>query len=177
MRTRNYDGRAGLFTAHLRVVGIGVAHFNDKRLQALIVAIALPCWAFVALVGAAFLVVVRKFGFHTVTNLNDGEFGRALQHGTGDQVAHALAELFVNGLAARFAHDGVNNTLGILGGNTADVVGRTVDFVEFVVVALFVGFALGNQFVHVNLARVTVDDYTRGMVVVHIQDAFVAFRK
>ena len=76
----------------LRGFRIRVTHVDDKELQTLIVTIVLVARTLIALVGVALQIVVRKLSFDPFANLDDGELGRALKHGTGDQIAHAIGE-------------------------------------------------------------------------------------
>ena len=137
---------------------IRVTHINDKELQTLIVAIVLVTRTLVTLVGVALQIVMRKFSFDTFANLDDGELGRALKHGTGDQITHAIGELFVDGLTASLAHDGADHVLRILSSDAAHVVRRDIALFELGVFAgLLVGLTHGNHLVYVDLARLAIE--------------------
>ena len=158
MGARDDDRRTGLLTAGAHLFAVGVAHFDDERFQALVVTVAFVGRALVALVGVALQVVMGQLGFDAVADLDDSEVGGALKNGARDQIAHALAELFVNALTGGLAHNRADDALGVLGGDAAHVVGRDVALFEVAVLARFrVGVALGDHFVHVDLARVAVD--------------------
>ena len=120
--------------------------------------IVLVARTLIALVGVALQIVVRKLSFDPFANLDDGELGRALKHGTGDQIAHAIGELFVDGLTTSLAHDGADHVLRILSSDATHVVRRNIALFEFSIFASFlVGFAHGNHLVHVDLARLAID--------------------
>ena len=173
MRARHHDGRARLLAAHLRRVGVRVAHFDDEHLEALVVAVVLVARRLVALVGVALHVVMGQLGLHAVANLDDGEVRRALQHRARHEVAHAVRELFVDGLTAGFAHDGRDDALGVLRGDAADIVGGDVALLELAVLAgLLVGLAHRHQLVHVDVARLAVDGHAG--VPLEIEDVLVA---
>ena len=158
MRAGNDDGGASRFATNTRLEGVGVAYVDDEHLDALVVTIMLAHRTLVALVGVALLVVMRKLGLDAVANLHDGEVRRCLKHGGGHDVAHAIAELFVNVLTACFANHGGNNALGVLSGDAAHAFGGHVALFEFGIFAgFFVGLANRNELIDVNLARGTVD--------------------
>ena len=174
MRAGHDDGRAGLLAAHARGVRAGIADLDDEHLEALVVAIVLAGRALVALTGIALHVVMRQLGLDAVTDLDDGEIGRALQHGARDQVADAAGELLVNGLAAGLANDGADDALGVLRGDAADVGGGDVALLELGVLAgLLVGFADRDQLVDVDLARLAVDGHSS--VPLEVEDMLIAF--
>lgn len=72
-----------------------VAYVDDERLDTLIMLVILVGRALVALVLVATPVEVRQLGLDAIANLDDGEVGRGLQHGTGDELALAVGELLV----------------------------------------------------------------------------------
>ena len=101
---------------------------------------------------------MRKFGLNAIANLHDGEVGRRLKHGGSHDVAHAVAELFVNALTARFANHGGDNALCILSGDAAHAFGSNVALFELGVFAgLLVRLANRNELVDIDLARGAVD--------------------
>ncbi len=102
--------------------------------------------ALVALAGVALGVVVRQLGLHAVADLDDGEVGRALQHGAGHQIAHAAAELIVDGLTPGLAHERGDDALGVLGGDAAHIGRRHIALLELAVLAgLLIGLAHGHE--------------------------------
>lgn len=107
------DGRTRLLAAGAGRVGVGVAHLDDEQLEPLVVAVVLAGGTLVAFLRVALLVEVRKLGLHPVAYLDDGEVGRALQHRAGDQVADAVGELLVDGLAARHGTCAVHGRSGV----------------------------------------------------------------
>ena len=156
--TRNDDSGTGRFATSARLKRVGVAHIDDEHLNALVVAIVFAHRTLVALVGVALLVVMRKFGLNTIANLHDGEVGRRLKHGGSHDVAHAVAELLVDALTARFANHGGDNALCILSGDAAHAFGSNVALFELGVFAgLLVRLANRNELVDINLARGAVD--------------------
>ena len=158
MRTGHDDGGTRRFATGTGLEGVGVAHIDDEHLDALVVAIVLAHRTLIALVGVALLVVMRKLGLDAVANLHDGKVGRSLKHGGGHDVAHAVAELFVNALTARFANHGGDNALCILSGDAAHAFGSDVALFELGVFAgLLVGLANRNELVDIDLARGAVD--------------------
>ena len=158
MRTRHDDGGTRRFATGTGLEGVGVAHIDDEYLDALVVAIVLAHRAFVALVGVALLVVMRKLGLDAIANLHDGEVGRSLKHGGGHDIAHAVAELFVNALTARFANHGGDNAFCILSSDAAHAFGGDVALFELGVFAsLLVRLANRNELVDIDLARSAVD--------------------
>ena len=174
MRAGHDDGRAGLLAAHARGVRTGIANLDDEHLQALVVAIVLAGRTLVALAGIALHVVMRKLRLDAVADLDDGEIGRALQHGAGDQVADAAGELLVDGLAAGLANDGADDALGVLRGDAADVGGGDVALLELGVLAgLLVGLADRDQLVDIDLARLAVDGHSS--IPLEVEDMLIAF--
>ena len=133
-------------------------------------AVVLVARTLVALVGVALHVVMGQLGLHAVANLDDGEVRRALQHRARHEVAHAVRELFVDGLTAGFAHDGRDDALGVLRGDAADIVGG--DVALLVLAGLLVGLAHRHQLVHVDVARLAVDGHAG--VPLEIEDVLVA---
>ena len=158
VRTGHDDGGTRRFATGTGLEGVGVAHIDDEHLDALVVAIVLAHRTLVALVGVALLIVMRKLGLDAIANLHDGEVGRRLKHGGGHDVAHAVAELFVNALTARFANHGGDNALCILSGDAAHAFGSDVALFELGIFAgLLVRLANRNKLVDIDLARSAVD--------------------
>ena len=176
MRAGNHNRGTRLVAANARLERVGIAHVDNQHLDALVVAVMLACGTFVALVGIALLVIMGKLGLHAVTNLHDGEIRRDLQHGCGDDISHAIAELFVDALAARLANHGGNDALGVLRGNAAHIIGGDVALFEFAVLArLFIGLADGNELVYINTARGAVN--RDASVPLKVENVLVAPRK
>jgi len=176
MRTGNHDRGTRLVAANARLERVGIAHVDNQHLDALIMAIVLACRTLVALVGVAFFIIMGKLGLHTVANLHDSEIGRDLQHGCGDDISHAIAELFVDALTTCFANHGGNDALGVLRGDAAHVVGGNVALLEFAVLArLFIGLADGNELVYIDTARGAVN--RDASVPLKVENVLVAPRK
>ena len=170
------DGRTRLLAAGAGRVGVGVAHLDDEHLQALVVAVVLVGRALVALARVALGVVMGQLRLDALADLDDGEVRRALQHGARDQIAHAAAELVVDGLTPGLTHERRDDALGVLGGDAAHVVGSDVALLELAVLAgLLVGLAHGHELVDVDLAGLAVDGHAR--VPFQIEDALVALRQ
>ena len=149
-----------MLAANRLQVGIGVANVDDHGLDVLVVQIALAHRTLVALVLVTALVKVRQLGLDAVTDLDDGEVGRGLQHGTADKVTDAAGELLVDLLAGGVANDGVDLGLGVLGSDAARVLGGDVDLLELGEVALLVhGIVDRLQAVDVNLTGGAVDGH------------------
>ena len=173
MGAGHHDGRAGLLAAGAGAVGVGIAHLDDEHLQALVVAVVLVGRALVALAGVALGVVVGQLGLHAIADLDDGEVRRALQHGAGHQIAHAVAELVVDGLATRLAHQRRDDALGVLGGDAAHIGRGHVALLELAVLAgLLIGLAHGHELVDVDLAGLAVDGHAG--VPLQVEDMLVA---
>ena len=138
--------------------------------------VALVGGTLVAVVFGAPYLVVGQLRLDAITDLDDGEVIGALEHGTGDQIADALLEFFIDGLATGLADNGADDALGVLGSDAADVGGSDVALDVFGILAGFVvGLALADQLVHVDLAAVAVDGDT--CVPLKVQDTLVATGK
>ena len=149
-----------MLAANRRKRGVGVANVNDHGLDVLVVQIALAHGALVALVLVAALIKVRKLGLDAFADLDDRKVGCGLQYGTADEVADTAGELLVDLLAGGVAHDGVDLGLGMLGGDTAGVLGGDVDLLELGEVALLVhGIVDRLQAVDIDLAGGAVDGH------------------
>ena len=158
--TGDDDRRTAMLAADRLQVGIGVADVDDHGLDVLVVQVALAHRTLVALILVAALVKVRQLGLDAVTDLDDGEVGRGLQHGTADEVTDAAGELLIDLLAGGVANDGVDLGLGVLGGDAARVLGGNVDLLELGEVALLVhGIVDRLQAVDVNLTGGAVDGH------------------
>ena len=176
MGAGDHDGRARLLAAGAGRIAVGVAHLDDEHLEPLVVAVMLVSRTLVALAGVALGVVVRQLGLHAVADLDDGEVRRALQHGAGHQIAHAAAELIVDGLTPGLAHERGDDALGVLGGDAAHIGRRHIALLELAVLAgLLIGLADGHQLVHVDLAGLAIDGHAR--VPLKVKDALVALGK
>ena len=176
MRAAYHDGGTRLLAAHRLHRGIGIAHVDDQRLDALTMHVALAGGTLVALVGVALGIEVGQLGLDAVADLDDRELGRRLEDGAVDDVAHAVLELLVDLLAGGGAHEGVDLALRVLGGDAARVLGRDVALVELRVLAgLRIGIALGDELVDVDVARLAVD---RDLgAVLELEDVGVALRE
>ena len=176
MRAAHDDARTVAAVARARgTLGLlaGIAHVDDERLDTLVMLVVLVAGALVALVFVAAPVKVRQLGLDAIANLDDGEVGRGLEHGAGDELALAIGEFLVDARTGRVTDDLVDDALGVLGGDARHVVRRDVArLVVLVLAGLGILLADTDHLVDEDAATFTVDGDL--CIPIEVEDALIA---